>query len=160
MLSSFSVREARKSDAEQIIKLCIALAEHEGKLINRRPNRHEISARVLHDLMQHTDSCYFVAVSGSEIVGIIKITDKQNGMARISESYVDKEFRKEGVMTSLFARVLGWAAERKIKSLFLTVVKRNESALNFWKSLGFEFDQSIGQNLIQLHRSVNHLIAS
>lgn len=155
-----SIRRASDFDKEQIVQLCIKLAEYESSMINRSPDKENIRARVTHDLIYNTDCAYFVAVLEHDIIGTLKISENSKGIAKVSQSYVVEKYRCMGIMTSLFSKALEWARERGINRIYLTVVSKNTRALDFWSRFGFRVDRTKGRNLIQMSMDVEPSIIS
>ena len=151
----YTVRQATALDIDQIISLCIKLAEFEGKLIRKVPSRSEITARVLDEVLHDSSCAYFVAEDGPKIIGIVKVAHKESGAAKISEAYVLEEYRNKGIMHALFERAVGWAVSRGLKFIYLTVVVGNDYAFNFWKKMGFEFESYATEKLIKMSRTLN-----
>ncbi|MGB9635048.1 MAG: GNAT family N-acetyltransferase [Candidatus Micrarchaeia archaeon] len=154
------IRIGTPNDIKGILELCVQLAEYECALINKVPNREEISERVEKDLVYGKDNAYFVAEDGSNIIAVIKVSDRGNGIARISEAYTKPEYRNSGIMTTLFNRAMSWAAERGLNKVYLTIVKKNAVAHKFWKSLGFWDEEYIGDNIIKMYRDIEKVIGS
>jgi GNAT superfamily N-acetyltransferase len=158
MASKFVVRKATRQDLPEVILLCKKLASWEGKMLDKKPDLEGVKIRVTHDILFDESSAYFIAIIKEKTVGVIKIKDKENGFAKISEAYVSPNFRNLGIMTNLFNAAALWARERGVKSLYLTVVLGNTVAETFWKRLGFFYEKKCGANLTRFGRTINGLI--
>lgn len=86
-------------------------------------------------------------------MGVIKI-EKFFNEAKLSEAYVEKEFREKGIRTLLFDECIKWAKERNVYEFYLTIVEGNELALNYWMGRGFRRGE-LRSKLITFRRRVN-----
>ncbi len=154
---TFCVRIASQPDISHVSDLCIKLAVYEARLVNQHVDEEEIRKRVSQEILFDIHSAYFVAEMNGRIVGVVKVCEKENWLARISEAYVEVAHRNKGIMTALFKKALEWARSRGMKGLYLTVVKGNYEAYNFWKSIGFEFERYVGEHLIKMSKAIDSL---
>lgn len=56
----------------------------------------------------------------------------------IADTAVDKKYRRQGILKSLFNETLGWLKEKNINYLELSVDARNTAAVAAWRKFGFE----------------------
>ena len=56
----------------------------------------------------------------------------------IEDCYVEESARRHGVGTALVEAGLGWFMGRGLRHVQLSVASRNEGAVRFWQSFGFE----------------------
>ena len=148
-------RRAEKKDIEKIIELLFKLTSYEREIISLEPPQmNEVSSRVNLDFVYKTDLEYFVCEIENEIVGVIRI-EKFLNEGKISEAYVEKKWRKKGIMNKLFEMCVEWAKINGVTEFYLTVVEGNELAYNFWVNLGF-FKSELRSKIITLRRKVNN----
>jgi len=57
---------------------------------------------------------------------------------RISDAFVEENYRKSGIGKIMFEQMLQWFKEHQIEHLELSVDVRNEIGVNAWKKYGFE----------------------
>lgn len=157
---NIQIRKGTAGDIKEILNLCIKLAEYEGSLIGKVPNSEEIAKRVEKDLVDDNQCAYFVAEHDGNIVAIIKINDRGNGIGRISEAYTKPEYRNNGIMTALFNRTIEWAIEHNLRIVYLTIVRKNDNAYRFWRSLGFGNDEYISETVIKMYRDIEKIVGS
>jgi len=86
---------------------------------------------------------YLVAELGQKVVGSLMVTfewsDWRNGMRWWLQSvYVQPEFRRQGVFSSMMERVKSMATEQRVLGLMLYVLETNEGALRTYDRLQFE----------------------
>ncbi|MEM3364137.1 MAG: GNAT family N-acetyltransferase [Candidatus Micrarchaeia archaeon] len=155
----FSIRQATSLDIEEVITLCIKLAEFESQFTHNKPSPDQIRERVAYDFLERGRCAYFVAESDGNIIGIIKVARKENGHGKVSEAYVEERYRGNGIMTELFKEALKWSQSHGITSLYLTVVNGNKHAFAFWRKCGFSFESYIGDLLIKMSMSVSQQVA-
>jgi ribosomal protein S18 acetylase RimI-like enzyme len=93
---------------------------------------------------------FFFAKIGNEIVGYLKLSTQglagsgSDGVLEISRIYVVQEKLGSGVGKALLQFALSFAEQNKKNSLILGVWEKNERAIKFYRSYGFEkFDEHI-----------------
>ncbi len=155
----YSIRQATGLDVDQIVGLCVKLAEFEGKFMQKKSSNEEISNRVANEILNDKFCAYFIAEEGTKVVGVIKIAHMESGLGKVSEAFVLDQYRKNGIMEALFEESLKWALPRGIKSLYLTVVTGNDLAYNYWKKRGFECDSYVSDTLIKMFKDVGGMVA-
>ena len=156
----YVVRRAVERDIPQVAELCVQLAEHESRIIGKPIDTDEVYNRVSHEILHSNDCAYFVAEADNGcIVSVLKVADKGGGEFRLSEAFTKPSWRRRGAMTALFNAALSWAVERGANTVFLTIVRGNDAALNFWKGLGFEFDRFAGDDLLRMKRRADRVTA-
>jgi GNAT superfamily N-acetyltransferase len=136
---TFSVREARRSDAEVVARYNAAMAEEtEGKALN--PGCVESGVAALFD--DPSLGQYWVADDGGEVIGQLMVTyewsDWRNGMIWwIQSVYVRPESRRKGVFSGLYHHVESLAsAAPGVIGLRLYVESNNVRAQQTYTALG------------------------
>ena len=136
-----TIRHARATDAERIADFNARLAqESERKTLDAPTVRSGVQA--LLDAPEHGQ--YYVAESGSEMVGQLLITyewsDWRNGQFWwIQSVYVVPEYRRRGIFSALYAHVTALArANPAVCGLRLYVEESNARALETYRSLGMD----------------------
>ncbi len=133
------IREATVRDAEVIAEFNALMAlETEQKVLETG-----LSRRGVESLLQDpTKGIYLLAEADGRVVGQLMITyewsDWRNGTFWwIQSVYVEKEFRKQGVFTSLFEDFLKLAKSHgNVCGVRLYVEENNERAKQAYRSLG------------------------
>ena len=81
----------------------------------------------------------YLAMDGNEACGIARATpdDRDPSTAWLESMWVAPSHRRLGVGTLLVAQIAAWASRRGIHTLKLSVTSNNESAISFYRRLGF-----------------------
>ena len=139
MSDQIRYREGNLRDARDIIEFQIAMAR-ETESIDL--NRHICSRGVEAVFEDRSLGRYFVAESGTALIGSLMITfewsDWRNGMVWwIQSVYVRPEFRRQRVYAGLYEHVRKLAeANESIKGIRLYVDTRNEPAQEVYRRMG------------------------
>lgn len=124
------VRPAEEGDRRPLALLYAAVAEE----------RDGIAAEPPVDVEQRAGSWRvdgtLVAVSGSEIVGFINISQAWFGCGEIG-MLVAYDWRGQGVGSALVAAGIDWARAQGLHKLSLSVFPHNEAAIALYRKFGF-----------------------
>lgn len=86
--------------------------------------------------LKNPNSTYFVAKSGTQIVGFAGIWQAVDDI-HITNIVVKKDFRQKGIGSKLLEKLIETAASKKVVSLTLEVNCHNQSAINLYKKYNF-----------------------
>lgn len=112
-----------------------------------RPVQPERTEEFLKSFIGNDDARIFVAEIDGVVIGlvqfsVIKTPERPTMFSRelvfVDSLIVRKEFRRQGVGRSLMSFVHGWAAERGIHAIELTVYGFNNAAIELYEDLGYE----------------------
>jgi RimJ/RimL family protein N-acetyltransferase len=78
----------------------------------------------------------FVAVAGDEIVGLLHVEATGFGFGELG-MLVARDWRGRGVGSALVEAAIGWARDRGLHKLSLSVFAHNEAAIALYRKLGF-----------------------
>ena len=134
------IRRAVPADLETVVDFNARLAEESEDL---RLDRARLRAGVGTVLGDESRGLYLLAESDGRALGQLALTfewsDWRNGMFWWLQSvYVRPEFRRQGVLRSLYDRVLQLAAENGVCGVRLYVEQGNVSAQEAYRRLGLE----------------------
>lgn len=110
----------------------------------RTPNLDEL--KYLYDLVEsefnvkYSDNVYtnwLVYIDNNKIIGFLNY-DSIYDKAEIEYIYVDPLYRKSGIATKLFNKMLEDLDKKNINSITLEVRSDNTSAINFYEKNGFK----------------------
>ncbi len=138
---SIRIRRATLRDAAVVAQFNQAIA---GETEHRRLNADVLLRGVRALLKDRTKGIYFVALVDGVLAGQVMITyewsDWRNGTFWwIQSVYVRKEFRRQGVFTSLYRHVEDLAKKRRnICGVRLYMERENERARKTYEKLGFK----------------------
>jgi ribosomal protein S18 acetylase RimI-like enzyme len=81
----------------------------------------------------------YLAMDAGTACGIVRATpdDQDSSIAWVESMWVAPAHRKTGIGRQLISEVLAWARGRGIHALKLSVTSNNDSAIRFYRSVGF-----------------------
>jgi GNAT superfamily N-acetyltransferase len=132
------IREARPEDAESIVRLCVALGRHEGRVPALTPEIYRANG-----FGGEPAFAGFLAERAGEAVGYAIChrdydTDRMERSVYLADIYVEKAARGEGVGRRLMAAVARRGAAHGARMLFWKVLPENAVARAFYDALGAE----------------------
>jgi RimJ/RimL family protein N-acetyltransferase len=142
------IREAKPSDAEQIIAYVNRLSEEPNSNIELSPGEFtrsvEEEAEFLADFAASENSIFLVAENAGKIVGIINCRGGTRRAIRHAVTLgmsMDQDWRGKGIGGQLMARAIEWAKSTgSIKRIELAVFERNTIAIHLYQKFGFEIE--------------------
>ena len=87
---------------------------------------------------EETESAVFVALEGSDPVGMVAVYEEDDESARLIAMWVAPPARKQGVGIALVNAVFEWARDRDFEAITLDVADDNKPAVALYKKIGFE----------------------
>ncbi|MFB6208272.1 MAG: GNAT family N-acetyltransferase [Candidatus Nanohaloarchaea archaeon] len=142
------IREARPDEANMIVEeLWMPLAREMEQVseYNSLSSKAESKQKEYREkMLEESDRVTFVAEEDGAIGFVAaKIDEPPPVFSRgytlhISELYVRKTYRREGIATELMERVIDWGRERGCESVELHVDTPNTEAIEFYREHGFE----------------------
>jgi len=134
------IRKASLEDAEKIAKNNIMLAlESESTEIE-----YETTLEGVKILIKNGErGFYMLAEDGGSIVGQLMVTYEWSDwrgadMWWLQSIYVDKKWRRKGVMKKLVEEIKKMAVEKNVHELRLYVHKNNENAMKAYEKIGMK----------------------
>ena len=103
-------------------------------------NEHHISKKEYKAMLNNQDKISIAYIVDDKIVGVCLATikDKIEKSIYIDDIFVLEEFRHQGIATKLYKQVESIANNIGAKRIDLTVWQFNNTAINFYKSLGMK----------------------
>lgn len=143
-----TIREAKPSDAAQIIAYVNRLIEEANSNIEMSPGEFthtiEEEAGLLAKFAATDNSVYLVAEADRKIIGILNCQGSYRKAIRhtvILSMSVDQDWRGKGIGSQLMAHAIDWAKGTGIvKRIELTVFARNTIAIRLYEKFGFEIE--------------------
>ena len=137
-----TIRKGIKKDIPQVLNLVKELAEYENALEKvsntiKRMENDGFGKNPIFDL--------FVSEEKNKIIGIAityyRYSTWNGKKLHLEDLVVSKAYRRKGVGTKLFDRVLLFAKENKCVGLVLQVLDWNTMGINFYKKYNMKFDE-------------------
>jgi len=132
------VRPARLDDGETVVRLCVALGRHEGRVPALTPATYRSNG-----FGEPAAFGGFIAERAGEAVGYAIChrdydTDRMERSVYLADIYVEKAARGMGLGRRLMAAVARLGAREGARMLFWKVLPENEIARSFYRALGAE----------------------
>lgn len=146
-MEDYYIREAEKEEIEVIVReLWRPLAQEMEEITDYN----ELTEDALEKSIKHnneqiadSDTIIYVAENNENLVGFVKGHTKQpapifskGNYVKISNIYVKKCYRREGIAKALFERITSWAETQECEAIELSVDRENKKAINFYRNLG------------------------
>ncbi|KRN27662.1 hypothetical protein IV38_GL001874 [Lactobacillus selangorensis] len=139
-----TIREAVPDDAAALLKVFEQLNQ-ETNFVVLTPSElkltPETEAMELADLYDSDNNALFVALAGSQIIGLVRMTadlDVHTGHIGDLGIAVLKDYWHCGIGTALMETIMDWAEHSPLARLELTVQRRNNRAIALYERFGFE----------------------
>ena len=142
------IREAKPSDAEQLIAFVQRLSEEPGIDIELSAGEFTLTTaeeqKILADSVLSENSVYLLAETDGRIIGVAICNGRNRKAARhmtILGISVDRSWRGKGIGRQLMAKVIERARSTGVVSrIELFVFARNKRAIHLYQEFGFEIE--------------------
>ncbi|WML57668.1 GNAT family N-acetyltransferase [Neobacillus sp. PS2-9] len=148
------VREVEESDAENLVAL-IKQVEKESDFMLMEPGERQITPEQqqqrIHSIQKSENSTIFVAENEEQLVGYMFAmggTAKRNQHSVYVVIGILKDYRGQGIGTTIFEKLEEWAVDRKVRRLELTTVTQNVAGVALYKKMGFEVEGTKKDSLL------------
>jgi GNAT superfamily N-acetyltransferase len=81
---------------------------------------------------------YLVAMLQNELIGTISITKLKNSNSVLRKMFLHKNYRGQGIAELLLQRVINWANDNHVNSIYLGTMAQFTTAQKFYERLNFE----------------------
>ncbi len=142
------IRKAKLEDVQQLMKLEKSLFSRWDELdpidrINRGWFHSESHKKHLTSVLKDSKNKVFVCVDKGDIIGYIKahLFCREPFLERvgyISELFVEKPYRSQGVGKQLLDKAIKWFKQQKLKWTTVSTHLLDFEAISFWKKRGYE----------------------
>lgn len=89
------------------------------------------------------DYCYFAVSDNDGLCGYIAVKPEKDSRFFLSKLYLKSDRRGKGIASEMLKRVFSEAEKAGKTSVYLTVNKHNDHAVNVYKKKGFEVIDSV-----------------
>lgn len=94
------------------------------------------------------DNISFVAVDTNQVIGCITITAAlRRGVGSLQRIGVLPEYAGKGIGRMLFSTADRFWRERNMRKVFVSVSSNNPTAVNFYRSCGFEHEATLKEHI-------------
>jgi ribosomal protein S18 acetylase RimI-like enzyme len=124
------IRPAVDDDRVPLAELFAVVAEERDGIATEPPV--DVEARAASWALDGT----LVASTGDKIVGSIHVDASRHGFGEIGMA-VARDWRSRGVGSALLAAAIGWARERGLHKLSLSVFPHNAAGIALYRKFGF-----------------------
>ncbi len=142
------IREAKLEDIPQLMKLEKSLFSKWDEFdpidkINIEWFSSEDHKKHLTDILKDNKNKVFVSVNKGNIVGYLKANlfcrePFLEKIGYVSELYVEKSYRSQGVGKQLLEEAIKWFKQQKLKWTTTSTHLLDSEAIIFWKKIGYE----------------------
>lgn len=140
------IREAQKSDLNEIVRLSIQAREYHNQILGNYFNvlDTDFEHRFLSKAIDDENQKLLVAVLKDEIVGMVLVAYQEKKWLAKEHTYqidnicVDQTHRRQGIGTKLLDAVMTLAKQNGIQQINLGVFCQNKQAIPFYESFGFK----------------------
>lgn len=142
------IREAKLEDVQQLMKLEKSLFSKWDELdpidkINIEWFYSESHKKHLTSVLKDNKNKVFVLVDKENIIGYVKAhlfcrEPFLEKVGYVSELYVEKPYRSQGVGKQLLDEAIKWFKQQKLKWTTTSTHLLDTEAINFWKKRGYE----------------------
>lgn len=149
-----TIRKPTVDDAEAIINV-IKNADKESPYLARNPGEFQATVEeernIIADVLNSTDSTWFVAeyegeVVGQCYVGLVRSNQRYRHRAKVAFVLLE-QYCNMGIGGKMMEECLNWCREHNVTQVELTVIKNNERAFRMYKNFGFEIIGTIPNSL-------------
>lgn len=133
------IRSAEAADLDRMVSLLAALfAIEEDFAFDEVKQRRGLAL-----MLENERGCVLVAEAEGQVVGMctgqLLVSTAEGGLSLLVEDVVvDVQCRGRGVGRLLMAAISDWAGAKKVSRLQLLADRNNVSALDFYRSLGWQ----------------------
>lgn len=147
MNKNITIRETKNQDVEQLLELRTEFAQFERKFDNSLEFNPETSRKLRKEILDsfENDSIVFlVGENNGVIAGYITLHFYPDlpKVAYIGELFVATPERRKGIGESLVAKAFERARGKGAKEVKLRTYKDNNSAIKFFRKIGFEQEET------------------
>jgi ribosomal protein S18 acetylase RimI-like enzyme len=147
-LKKITIRKVKLSDVPKITAAAVDLLKYHKNIdpyYAPAKNVKEVYRKFLKRCIHSRNRHLLVAESGNTFVGFALgetgfrppvFTIRKIGF--ISDMYIAKEYRRQGIARQFLLRLGKWFKSRKLKYIELTVHTKNEIAMKAWTKYGFQ----------------------
>jgi len=141
------IRKAQNQDQPEILNLMRQLIEEHRALdpYYKPFAQYRELKKYVRKAITDPKKLLLIAEEGGEIAGYFlgaiepaPYYSSEKSIGLVADTAVDKQYRRRGILRSLFQEALKWFQKKQLKVIELSVDARNNAAVAAWKKLGFK----------------------
>jgi len=151
-----TIKRATKKDLKDLIKLRFLAHQYSSKfdrdvVINQNTQRE--LAKLVEKELEDPRIIYLLASKNNHAIGIaiLSISEEIDQTAFLGELFVEKKYRNQGIGTRLIKEIIRIVNKKGLKTIRVTVAKKNKKAQLFYSKLKFQPKE---RNYILLERKL------
>jgi ribosomal protein S18 acetylase RimI-like enzyme len=119
---------------KQTVKLILGILENEFNAFGFK----RLDLLKISETYQTNKGNFWIAIENDKVVGTIGLIDYGNNRGYLKRMYVDKDFRRIGLASKLYATLVTFVRENNYKEIFLGTSEKMIAANKFYLKLGFK----------------------
>lgn len=139
-MEMYNIRKAKQGDEIEIINLIKELAEYEKEAHQVKNTPEQLAL----DLFQDKICQCFVVEAEQQIIAMalyyISYSTWYGKSLYLEDIYIQPKYRRQGIGKKLFTQLIEEARTLKCKRMDWQVLEWNESAIQFYQSIGAKLD--------------------
>ncbi|MDR0591121.1 MAG: GNAT family N-acetyltransferase [Candidatus Nomurabacteria bacterium] len=146
-MNDFKIREATIDDLKMVQDLNYKLFVSDSSsdpLLNLDWPYEEGGEKYFRSAILDDDRCCFVAEVKGKVVGYlagvlrVRTICRKVVQAELDNTLVEQEYRSKGIGKKLAEEFFAWSKRKNAQKIFVSAYAKNERAVSFYKSVGFE----------------------
>jgi len=120
---------------QQIIDLILHIQNSEAKInlsLEEQPDLLDI-----HNAYEKNGGQFWLAVENNIVIGTLALMNKGNGNGILKKGFVKKEYRKQGILTKLYGRLIDYAKRNNYKQLMFDTPSVATDCHRFFEREGY-----------------------
>lgn len=120
---------------QQIIDLILHIQNNEAKInlsLEEQPDLSDIPAAY-----EKNGGQFWIAVDNDIVIGTLALMNKGHGNGILKKGFVKKEYRKQGILTKLYDRLIDYAKENHYKQLMFDTPSVAANCHDFFEKRGY-----------------------
>jgi streptothricin acetyltransferase len=138
-----NLHHVNQCDSSFIVDSKLLLYAENGKVTYTVVNVHPYTKQYVSNeidfitYISNPDKTIFLAYTGDELAGQVRIQKYWNGYAYLDDLAVDAKYRRQGIGRALIARAIEWAKSKNLPGIMLETQNNNGAACRLYERCGF-----------------------
>ncbi len=157
-----TLRIANEKDYEILKKMYCLFIESMNQFDPSDCNMDEEIDKWINNAINKLSSVIYVAEFQEKVIGFTRLQskerfDKDNNLikhTKLSDLFVNSEFRNKGVATKLLNQAETWGREKNAVEIVLNVYEANKNARLLYQKNGYQINENISLNRIRMVKTL------